>query len=158
MSRGTGLGSMGISIKGNASAETTTENNFGEETEIKNSEVVSVQQLIRIWNKMVADIASEKVHLAQTLQSHLPSMSDDGKTINLTVHNSIQEKRIIEDQPEILRYLREKLKNDTLSLSIIVDETVENKKFFTPSEKVQLMIKKNPDLNTLRKMFDLDLE
>ncbi|MFB6340793.1 hypothetical protein ACE1ET_03700 [Saccharicrinis sp. FJH62] len=116
------------------------------------------ESLLKEWNNMISEIAEDKVHLAETLKSHQPALSSDEVSIKLTVHNNIQEKRIVEEQSLIMDHLRSKLKNDDIRLVITVDETVEEKKFFTNSEKLQRMISKNPDLNLLRKMFDLDLE
>jgi DNA polymerase III subunit gamma/tau len=155
--RVTGLGSLGISIKGNT-------RNVQKDSESVGDSVPKIRQkfteeaLIKEWNNMISDIAEEKVHLAETMKTHQPSLADDDVTINLTVHNNIQEKRIIEEQSLILDHLRIKLKNDDIRFSIAVDETVEEKTFFTNSEKLQRMISKNPDLNLLRKRFDLDLE
>lgn len=107
---------------------------------------------------MIAYIAEEKVHLAETLQTHRPQLDQENTKVEITVHNNIQQKRISEEQDLLLKFLREKLQNDEITLSVNVDETKVEKKFFTTSEKLQNMVNKNPDLNLLRKMFDLDLE
>ncbi|MFB6319739.1 hypothetical protein [Saccharicrinis sp. FJH54] len=154
----TGLGSIGISIKGNNAQDQNEEAVSTDGSREKNKQKFTEQALLQEWRNMIAEIAEDKVHLAETLKSHQPELAADAVTIKLTVHNNIQEKRIIEEQSLILDHLRSKLKNDLIRFSITVDETVEEKKFFTNSEKLQRMISKNPDINLLRKMFDLDLE
>ncbi|MFC0877711.1 hypothetical protein ACE01N_14025 [Saccharicrinis sp. FJH2] len=153
-----GLGSIGISIKGNASQDGNISVSSSGESTSKMRQKFTEESLLKEWNNMISEIAEDKVHLAETLKSHQPALASDEVSIKLTVHNNIQEKRIVEEQSLIMDHLRSKLKNDDIRLVITVDETVEEKKFFTNSEKLQRMISKNPDLNLLRKMFDLDLE
>lgn len=150
---------MSISIKGNNSddpeADYATLKNGGHKSQ--NQEFTN-NDLVVAWNKLADKMSEEQIHLAQTLKSHQPVLDKNGSTILVTVHNNIQEKRIQEEQELIMGHLKNSLKNDAINISIVVDETVQEKKYYTNSEKLQMMIQKNPDLNFLRKKFDLDLE
>jgi hypothetical protein len=53
--------------------------------------------------------------------------------------------------------LRGKLHNHDISLEVIVKEVTENRYAFTPSEKFERLKAINPNLDLLRKMFDLDI-
>lgn len=61
------------------------------------------------------------------------------------------------EKHDLLGYLRGKLHNHTINLEIKLNETIETKKAFTAEEKYQLMRDINPALDTLRKLFDLDV-
>ncbi|MEB3800050.1 DNA polymerase III subunit gamma/tau [Flavobacterium columnare] len=61
------------------------------------------------------------------------------------------------EKHDLLGYLRGKLHNHTINLEVKLNETIESKKAFTAEEKYQLMRDINPALDTLRKLFDLDV-
>lgn len=121
-------------------------------------EAFSQSQMLNHWKTIAASYAEENIQIEQTMVNHLPVLEKDGVTLTLTLHNNIQQKRFVEFQSEILGNLRDRLCNDRITITVIVDETIENRTYFTDTEKVQLMVEKNPKFNLLLKTFDLDLE
>jgi len=58
---------------------------------------------------------------------------------------------------ELLGYLRGKLHNHDISIEVVVNETVENKFAFTPLDKYNRLNEINPNLELLKRTFDLDI-
>lgn len=58
--------------------------------------------------------------------------------------------------PEILGYLRGMLHNHDINIEVKVNETMSNKRAFTPLEKFNRLNEMNPNLELLKKTFDLD--
>ena len=57
----------------------------------------------------------------------------------------------------LLGYLKGHLHNHNINIEIIVNEKVSTKQAFTVQEKYNRLSEKNPNLDLLRKTFDLDL-
>lgn len=58
---------------------------------------------------------------------------------------------------ELLGYLRGKLHNHDITIEVVVNEKVENKFAFTPLDKYNRLNEINPNLELLKKTFDLDI-
>ncbi|MDI9309511.1 MAG: hypothetical protein QM535_04800 [Limnohabitans sp.] len=61
------------------------------------------------------------------------------------------------EKHDLLGYLRGKLHNHNITIEITINESIELKKAFTVEEKYERLKEINPSLETLRKLFDLDL-
>ena len=135
------------------------------ETTVEEQEVVqeySVNPKINIDNEAfkksiatyVAKLKKEdKYSLASTLE-HGNHQFDHNKWICL-VENSI-ELQLLEKEKDILPFLRESLGVQELFLELGMDPTLPQKqtpKAYTQEEKLQEMIKKNPSLKELQKIF-----
>ena len=57
----------------------------------------------------------------------------------------------------LLGYLKGHLHNHNITIEVIVNEKVSTKQAFTVQEKYNRLSEKNPNLDLLRKTFDLDL-
>ena len=58
---------------------------------------------------------------------------------------------------EILGYLRGMLHNHDIDIEIVVNESMDSKRAFTPQDKFNRLKELNPNLELLRKAFDLDV-
>ena len=118
-----------------------------------------VELLRKKWGDYADTLAHDKPRLAAALRHHHPGMTGEN-TIRITVEN----KNLKEDfennlKPDLMDYLRKELENDTIVLQIDVEKLPDgSKKPYTPEEKYEYMKKKNPEIEGMRKMFDLDLE
>ena len=61
------------------------------------------------------------------------------------------------EKPELLGYLRGHLHNHDIAIDVIVNEHVKSKIAFTPQDKFNRLNEINPNLEVLKKMFDLEL-
>lgn len=58
---------------------------------------------------------------------------------------------------ELLGYLRGKLHNHDIDIRVIVNESMDSRKAFTPQDRFNRLNEINPSLELLRKTFDLDI-
>ncbi|MBO0340081.1 MAG: DNA polymerase III subunit gamma/tau [Bacteroidota bacterium] len=93
--------------------------------------------------------------LASNLQTDVPKLKNEN-TIWIELPNGTMKKEIEREQSLMLDYLKQKLNNYSITLYITVNEEVAKKFAFTPEEKYEKLREKNPNLDLLRKEFDLD--
>ena len=99
--------------------------------------------------------ANRKQNLAYTLMEHRPSLKDD-YTIEFFVDSNLQEKDILEARPDMLAFLREKLNNDFIKITTVIDPAKLEKMAYTPLEKFNEMVVRYPELKNLKNKLDLD--
>ena len=77
----------------------------------------------------------------------------------ITVGNQILEKELNDRRNMLLDYLREDMKNDFITMKVIVTEQVsETKKYMNDREKLDAMAAQNPNVNRLRDQLNLELD
>jgi DNA polymerase-3 subunit gamma/tau len=118
-----------------------------------------VEALRQKWSSYADSLAHDKPRLAAALRHHHPDKTDD-HTIRITVENkNLKEAFEIDLKPDLMKYLRKELENDRISLRIDVDDKpADSKKPYTAEEKYEYMKRKNPEIEQMRKLFDLDFE
>jgi len=116
----------------------------------------SQEELLTAWNTFVNYLQEEgKYNLASILSIDTPKLK--GTTIHLKFPNETNKVEVERQQFDLLNYLRKTLQNYDISLDIVIVEELEKKYAYTPEEKYQKLKEKNPNLELLRKTFDLDL-
>jgi DNA polymerase-3 subunit gamma/tau len=108
------------------------------------------------WDDFVHQLEQQgRKILASNLQTDIPKLKNEN-TIWIELPNGTMKKEIEREQSLMLDYLKQKLNNYSISLHITVNEEVAKKFAFTPQEKYEKLREKNPNLDLLRKEFDLD--
>ena len=108
------------------------------------------------WNTFVDRIDAEgKKNLAAILSIDKPTLK--GTEIHLTFPNSTNKVEVERQSFDLLQFLRKSLKNYDISLVIEVNEEMQKKFAYTPEEKYEKLKEKNPNIELLRRTFDLDL-
>lgn len=108
------------------------------------------------WNKFAQRLSdSGQKILATYMQINDPVL--DGTTIKLELPNEGSKIDFDNNKHELLGYLRGKLHNHDITIEVHVNEVISSKHAFTPIEKFEKLKSINPALETLRKMFDLDV-
>lgn len=121
-------------------------------------EPFSQEELSATWNAFVNIIEKEgKFNLASILSIDKPTLANDGVTIQLTFPNSTNKVEVERQSFDLMSYLRKNLNNYDINLDITVNEEMEKKYAYTPIEKYEKLKEKNPNLELLRKTFDLDI-
>ncbi len=119
-------------------------------------EAFDQEELTEVWNTFVLQIESEgKMNLASILSIDKPKLQ--GTTIHLTFPNATNKVEVERQSFDLLQFLRKSLKNYDISLNIDVNEEMQKKFAYTPDEKYEKLKEKNPNIELLRKTFDLDL-
>ena len=120
------------------------------------SEDFSEEAMISAWNEYTTKVENDgKYNLLSHLTMGVPKL--DGSLIHLEFPNSTIKLEVERAKYELLGYLREKLQNYDIDLSIEVNETAVKRYAYTPREKYEKLKEKNPLLDNLRKEFDLDI-
>jgi hypothetical protein len=120
------------------------------------SEAFNETDMLVQWNKFAQKMTdSGKRLLATYMQMNDPTLN--GSTITLELPNQSTREEFITSYHELLGYLRGKLHNHDITIEVIVNEAVESKYAFTPQEKFERLKQINPNIEVLRKTFDLDL-
>jgi hypothetical protein len=81
----------------------------------------------------------------------------EGTTIIHELPNESSKIDFEKERPELLGYLRGKLHNHDIQIVVKVNETLVVKKAFTNQDKYNRLVEINPNLEVLKKMFDLDV-
>ncbi|MDI9257047.1 DNA polymerase III subunit gamma/tau [Flavobacterium sedimenticola] len=81
----------------------------------------------------------------------------DGTTIIHELPNESSKIDFEKERPELLGYLRGKLHNHDIQIVVKVNETLVVKRAFTNQDKYNRLVEINPNLEVLKKMFDLDV-
>mgnify|MGYP005702476433 CR=1 FL=1 len=115
------------------------------------------EDLLKYWDVFVTKLETDgKYNLAAILQIDTPQLIDI-QTIRLEFPNNTNKIEVERQQSELLQYLRKALNNFSISLDIIVNETLEKKYAYTPEDKYEKLVEKNKHIELLRKIFELDL-
>lgn len=104
-------------------------------------------------------IKSENTRLAIILSNYKPVLQG-ANVISLQLSAPIQAEEVMNSKQDMMAYLRGKLSNDSIELTVIVnqEEKSNQRLAFTASEKLKVMMEKNPALSLLMQKFNLDLE
>lgn len=99
----------------------------------------------------------EHIRIVSFMQSNFPQRINDS-VFEISVSNIMQENEIKRIQPEIVRYLAEKLRNSSVKLTIKVTEESETQRALSPEERYKIMASQNPALDILRKNLQLEID
>ena len=109
-----------------------------------------------IWT----NFAEKKGEKGQKIIQSLMLLDDpklDGTTIFHELPNESSKIEFETIKYELLGVLRGKLHNHDISIEIIVNENVSKRRAFTAPERYNRLAEINPNLEVLRKVFDLDI-
>lgn len=113
------------------------------------------EQLVKYWNKFAA-MMEKKGRF--NLWSHLTMQEPkaEGALIHLEFPNNTIKTELEQEKHELLHFLREKLNNYTVDLSITVNEEMKQTVPYSEKDKFEYLKEKNPAIEKLRKALDLD--
>ncbi len=119
------------------------------------TETFTEADMLKYWSTFVTKTEQKGLHnLASILGIDRPKL--EGNTICLEFPNETNKIELERQQYDLLKFLRHKLNNHSINLSITVNEVMEKKYAYTPSEKFEKLKSKNADIELLRRTFDLD--
>ena len=93
--------------------------------------------------------------MATYMQMNDPVLN--GTTITLELPNQSTKEEFLSGYHDLLGYLRGKLHNHDITIEVKVNEVSETKYAFTPQEKFEKLKTINPNIELLKKLFDLDV-
>ncbi|WP_069660699.1 DNA polymerase III subunit gamma/tau [Arcticibacter eurypsychrophilus] len=117
----------------------------------------SSEDLLIAWNKYAQDILKENKMSIYTLMHANEPVLKDNFQVEVIVDNRIQENLLVHEKVDLLNRLRVELQNFDIDLIVRYIEKNEKKQLYTSHDKYQHLVAKNPQLDDLRKRFNLDL-
>ena len=114
------------------------------------------KDLITVWDTFIKSLQNDGKHnLASILSIDKPKVI--GTTIHLEFPNATNKVEVERQQYDLLSFIRKTLNNYDISLAITVNEVMERQYAYTSKDKFKKLNDKNPNLDFLRKTFDLDV-
>ncbi len=118
--------------------------------------VVYEKDLNYYWREFAQRLPVEEKANASRMMNLQPKLLND-TTFEVGVDNSMVEKYMKQLLPNIQNYLREKLHNRKITMTVRVFEAKEVVRAYSQVERFQLMSQKNPKLMKLKEVFGLEL-
>ena len=150
---------MGVSLSSLANVSTDEEPDAEEGKEGVTSgngrNLFSEDQLVAAWKKYADQLDEEKL-LKNTMSLYLPKMKSD-TLFEVEVNSELNKQYLTDNSPSLLAYLREKLKNDDITMTITIAKDNAIKKPVTPHEIFNEWAEQNPSLQKLSDEFGLEL-
>jgi len=139
-------------------AHLATEEEVVVDVESLPKDAFSQDDLQKIWVDRVNLLYKGKDSLVSSLTKYSPELKEDG-VIQLQLDAQHQFDLVQEHKLLLVQNLREQFNNFSVQLETPVKKgAVESKKAYTPKEIYQSLVEQNPELENLRKTFDLDLD
>lgn len=119
------------------------------------AESFTSEQLAAKWAEFI-DQLTDRPNLRSTL-SNVPEITE-GNQLILKIGNSVQEEEIRLVKYELISWLRRELRNSGIELTTRIEKIEQERMFYSDSEKLQMMMQKNPELYELKQKFNLDFK
>ncbi len=153
--------SLGLSIKHpqketgaqNAAVQTTVHTQVQPEEDY----IFNEKDLNYYWQEYAGQLPIEHKAIAMRMQNIRPALQKDDVTFEILVDNEIIAKEFTAMIPEVQDYLRTRLKNRKVRMTVRVSAPAENVRAYSRVEKFQMMAKKNDALMQLKEEFGLEL-
>ena len=149
------LSGMGISLSSLANVQTSDNIVSEPEAEQLGSNLFTEAELLGVWSEYCQRLKKEKL-LKNTMSLYLPKMVSD-VVFEVEVNSEINKQYLTDNSNAILTYLREKLQNGDITMTIKIAEGNAIKKALTSREIFNEMAQKNPSLQKLSDEFGLEL-
>ncbi len=155
-------GGLGVSIKhpqkeAVSQGATTSQIPSQVQSQPEEDYIFNEKDLNYYWQEYAGRLPVEHKALAMRMQNiHLTLLSDD-ITFEVVVDNEIVAKDFTTMIPDVQSYLRNRLKNRKVKMTVRVSAPAENVRAFSRVEKFQMMAKKNEALLQLKDEFGLEL-
>ena len=125
-----------------------------EELDIK-SEKFSSENLVKYWTEFYLYLEKNgEKNLASILQIDKPIKIGKNE-IHYTLPNNINKSELEKNKKELINFLKKKLNNKLISLTLHVNKEVEKKFIYSTKEKFEKLKEINPEIEKIRKEFKL---
>lgn len=131
----------------NKSASTRQENRNEEFTD---------EQLKILWNRYIDSFPEQRI-LVSSMRISVPERIG-GNEFKVTVDHPAQRQAYESSMAELLKYLRDGLNNDSVSLRVEVSEKVDKERLMSPRDFLRKVVTENPTLAGFLKELDAELE
>jgi len=105
----------------------------------------------------VEGLKSNAPHLYSSLKECIPALKDEF-SIEIKLENKLLETDLFQRKVEMLGFLRSRLDNYKVDLTVKVEENSRKKRPYTDKDKFEQMASKNPALLKLKDELDLEID
>ncbi|MDE5710464.1 DNA polymerase III subunit gamma/tau [Bacteroides sp.] len=123
---------------------------------IEEDYIFNERDLNYYWQEYAGRMPKEQIAIAKRMQNMRVALISDS-TFEVVVDNEIVAKEFTGMIPALQDYLRTRLKNRKVIMTVRVSATTENVRAFSRVEKFQMMAQKNSALLQLQEVFGLEL-
>ena len=120
------------------------------------SEAFTETEMLEQWFKYAQRLEDKGYRIAASLLT-INDPVLEGTNIIHELPNESSKIDFEKEKNELLGYLRGKLHNHDIAIDVRVNETLVAKKAYTSQDKYNRLVEINPNLELLKKMFDLDV-
>lgn len=153
--RGVTLSGMGISLSSLTEEKKRAPTQTKAEEEYSGKALFSEEELRAAWNEYEQNLKEEKL-LKNTMSLYHPKMLSD-VLFEVEVNTELNKQYLTDYGSSILSFLRRKLKNGDITMTIRIAEGNAIKKALTSREIFDEMVTRNPSLQKLSDEFGLEL-
>jgi DNA polymerase III subunit gamma/tau len=115
------------------------------------------EQAREAWSAFASKLEQDQPRMFSMLTVNTPTLGANYQ-VNFNVNNNLQLDAFNQIKHQLLYYLKDQLQNQSIDIQASVPEETTNNKLYTPADKFNRMVEKNPDLNKLKQQFNLDFE
>lgn len=142
------------SIRAKKALEQNRKANTSETVHLPTEAFTETDMLLQ-WNKFAQRLSDKGQKIMESLLLiNAPKL--EGTTIVHELPNEGSKIDFESGKHDLVGYLRGKLHNHDIDIRIVVNEAMESKKAFTPQDRYNRLNQINPNLDMLRRTFDLD--
>ncbi len=143
------------SIKAKKELQESSKGNVKEAIHLP-TEAFSETDMLLHWTKYAQKLGEKGSRIMESLLlMNDPTLN--GTKITIELPNTGAKIDFESEKTPLLGYLKGHLHNHDIEIEVVVNESVENKFAFTAQDKYNRLNELNPNLELLRKTFDLDL-
>jgi uncharacterized membrane protein YgaE (UPF0421/DUF939 family) len=119
----------------------------------------SFDQVKMLWRRFAFEMKERGMETFYNAMIKREPIREENDKFKMLLDNQIQHDYITTHLQDMNAYFRKELKNYNVQISLeINDKPEEETKYLTGKDKFQALARKNPNLHTLKNMFNLDVE
>ena len=143
------------SIRAKRELQETNKSHVKEAVQLPTEPFTETDMLLH-WNKYAQKLGDKGYKIMESLLS-INDPVLNGTEITIELPNEGSKIDFESEKNGLLGYLKGHLHNHDITINVIVNESIENKFAFTAQDKYNRLNEINPNLELLRKTFDLDI-
>ena len=147
---------FGVSLKSLTQKDNTSAKSddlYTIDESLKNS--FTLEDLQKAWIEYTNTIDFDRHYKSALVNSYPKSVGNN--TFEILTDNQMQAEKLANEKVKVLNFLKRKLKNASLEMTIRIDENNEQRVAFTSIDKYKLMIEENESLKLLKERLNLEL-
>ncbi|MCF8226168.1 MAG: hypothetical protein K9J30_09845 [Bacteroidales bacterium] len=120
---------------------------------------ISEEDIRKAWDEYAEKIRNRHPRQYNTLKQHLPKLDANGAIRVELATESQRENFTHSIKPGLISYFRQALKDiEYVFETSLIENNTSEKKPYTDQDKLDVLMKKNPDLEIFKNRFNLDFD